>query len=224
MEENNKVIIVKENGEQIVNPEKIEGLELNIKGSNNTITIYEPYSFFAARIIVTGDTEITINQNCQAGAGFSIQKTRNVKPNKLVIGKDFQCGSRCTIDLTDAGDIFIGDDAKWSWNIYLKSDDTHPVFDITTKECINKSTAVVIGRHVWIGMNVTILKNTEIKDESVIGACSVVAKKFEEGNVVIAGNPAQIRKRNINWAHGSVEGYINKIKKEKEKEEKEKGE
>ena len=36
------------------------------------------------------------------------------------------------------------------------------------------------------------------------------AKKFEETNVVIAGNPANIRKRNINWTHGSVEGYIEK--------------
>ena len=210
----NKIIIIKENGEQIINPPAIEGLDLNITGINNIVTIYEPYSFVGARLILTGDTEITINKGCQAGAGFSIKKIRNIKPNKLVIGKDFQCGSRCTIDLADAGDVFIGDDAKWSWNIYVKSDDTHPVFDITTGECINASTAVVIGNHVWIGMNATILKNSEIKEESVIGACSVVAKKFEEKNVVIAGNPAQIRKRNINWTHGSVSGYIERLKKE----------
>lgn len=210
MEENNRIIIIKENGEQIINPEKIEGLAFNIKGTNNIITIYEPYSFDNSRIILTGNTEIIINKNCRTGAGFQIKKIRNVVPNKLIIGKDFQCGSRCTIDITDAGDVFIGDDAKWSWNIYVKSDDTHPVFDVTTKECINDSTAIMIGAHVWIGMNSTILKNSEIKDESVVGACSVVAKKIKERNVVIAGNPAQIRKRNINWAHGSVKGYINR--------------
>ena len=56
-------------------------------------------------------------------------------------------------------------------------------------------------------MNAVILKNSIIPDNSVIGAYSVVAKKFDEENVVIAGNPARICKRNINWTHGSVEGY-----------------
>ena len=211
----NKIIIIKENGEQILNPRKIEGLELKIRGKNNTVTIYEPYRFVDAKIILAGDIDVTINKGFHADFDFVIRKTRNTKPNKLVIGKDFQCGSRCTIDLTDAGDIFIGDDAKWSWNIYIKSDDTHPVFDITTKECINDSTAVTIGNHVWIGMNVTILKNSEIKEDSIIWACSVVTKKFEEKNVVIAGNPAKIRKRNVNWTHGSVADYITKLRKVK---------
>lgn len=213
MQENNKIIIVKENGEEIINPDNIEGLELNIKGKNNSITIYEPYKFHGGRITLTGDIEITILSGCQAGAGFSIQKTRNVKKNKLLIGKDFQCGSRCIIDLTDAGDVLIGDDAKWSWNVYLKSDDTHPIFDVKTQKCLNQSTEIIIGNHVWICMNVTILKNSIIKEQSVIGACSVVAKKFDEGNVIIAGNPAQICKRNINWQHGSIDGYINKYEK-----------
>ena len=152
MDENNNVIIIKENGEQIVNPEKIEGLNLNIRGSNNTIIIYEPYCFRDAKIITTGDVEITINKGCQIGGGFAIKKTRNTSHNKLVIGKYFQCGQGCTIDITDAGDVYIGDDAKWSWNIYIKSDDTHPIFDIETKECLNKSSQIMIGNHVWIGM------------------------------------------------------------------------
>lgn len=210
MEGNNRIVIVKENGEQILNPEKIEGLELNIRGENNSLTIYEPYNFNKARIIVTGDIDITINSGCQTSANFVVRKTRSYEKNKLVIGKNFQCGSNCVIDLTDAGDVIIGDDAKWSWDIYIKSDDTHPVFDVNTGECLNKSKQIVIGQHVWIGMRVVILKNSEIKDNSVIGACSVVAKKFDEGNVVIAGNPAQIRKKNINWAHGSINGYIKK--------------
>ena len=205
---NNKIIIVKENGEQIVNPQEIEGLKINIKGDNNIIKIYEPYFFSNAQIFVTGDIEITIMPNCRLGHGFIIRKTRNTKKNKLVIGKDFQSGPGCVLDLTDAGDILIGDGAKWSWNIYVKSDDTHPVFDITTKKCLNKSTAVVIGNHVWICMNVTILKNSEIQDNSVVGACAVVAKKFEEKNVAIAGNPAKICKRNVDWTHGAIEHYI----------------
>ena len=48
-------------------------------------------------------------------------------------------------------------------------------------------------------MNAVILKNSEIQEESVVGACSVVAKKFDEKNVVIAGNPASVKKQDISW-------------------------
>ena len=207
-EASNQLIIVKENGEKIINPPSIENLTIkSYEGGYNTITLHEPFHFESLSIVVTGDMDIEIQAGCYFGSKGLIKKSRNTKKNKLEIGRDFHCGSGCTIDLTDSGDVIIGDDAKWSWNIYIKSDDTHPVFDINTKECVNKSAQTVIGNHVWIGMNAVILKNSIIPDNSVIGAYSVVAKKFDEENVVIAGNPARICKRNINWTHGSVEGY-----------------
>lgn len=43
---------------------------------------------------------------------------------------------------------------------------------------------------------------------------SKVAKKFNQENVVIAGNPAQVRKTNINWTHGSINDYCQKHQKE----------
>ena len=46
---------------------------------------------------------------------------------------------------------------------------------------------------------VTILKGSVIKDGSVVGTHSVVAKAFDEPNVVIVGNPARIVKHNIFW-------------------------
>ena len=61
-------------------------------------------------------------------------------------------------------------------------------------------------------MNAVVLKNSEIKDNSVIGANAVVAKKFKEGNVIIAGNPAKILKKNINWSHGCIRDFIKKQK------------
>ena len=206
--DNNKIVIVKENGESVVNPPQIPGVNIRMIGSNNTITIYEPFHFDNVTFILSGDITVIINKNCTFGKGCLIKKTKSASPNKLIIGEDFFCGPNCTFDLTFAGDIIIEDGVKWSWNIYLKSDDTHAVFDTTSKKCLNPSDAIMIGKNVWIGMNVTILKNSVIKENSIIGACSVITKKFDEGNVVIAGNPAQIRKTNVNWSPRSVQDYI----------------
>lgn len=57
-----------------------------------------------------------------------------------------------------------------------------------------------IGNHVWIGEHCYILKNATISDNSVVGSMSVVTKRFDEENVVIAGNPAKIYRRNVMWS------------------------
>ena len=206
--DNNKVIIVKENGESVVNPPQIPGVNIRLIGSNNTLTIYEPFCFTDLTFILGGDITVVIDKNCTMRKGCLIKKTKSGGHNKLIIGKDFFCGPNCTFDLTFAGDIVIEDGVKWSWNIYLKNDDTHAVFDTVSKKCLNASDAITIGKNVWIGMGVTILKNSAIRENSIVGACSVVTKKFEEGNVVIAGNPAQIRKTNVGWSPKSVQDYI----------------
>ena len=51
---------------------------------------------------------------------------------------------------------------------------------------------VIIGERCWIGMNSIILPGTTLGPHTVVGAGSVVTKSFEEGNCIIAGNPAKI--------------------------------
>jgi len=46
-------------------------------------------------------------------------------------------------------------------------------------------------------MDVKINKNTKISDDSIVGWGSIVTKKFEDKNIIIAGTPAKIVKRNI---------------------------
>ena len=57
---------------------------------------------------------------------------------------------------------------------------------------------MVIGNKVWIGCNVTILKNTFVGNNCVIAAGSVVKGTFPD-NTLIAGNPAKAVKQNVDW-------------------------
>ncbi|AOE87799.1 hypothetical protein [Pseudomonas sp. TCU-HL1] len=52
---------------------------------------------------------------------------------------------------------------------------------------------------MWVGRDVQALKGTVLHPESVVGACSVVSRAFDEGNCVIAGVPARIVKQGICW-------------------------
>lgn len=54
---------------------------------------------------------------------------------------------------------------------------------------------ISIGENCWIGMNSVILPGVVLGDKTIVGAGSIVTKSFEEGNCVIAGNPAKIIKK-----------------------------
>lgn len=57
-------------------------------------------------------------------------------------------------------------------------------------ECVGGVAPVIIGNNVFIGVNTVILKGTEIGDNTIIGAGSVVSGVLEK-NSVYAGNPAR---------------------------------
>ena len=56
-----------------------------------------------------------------------------------------------------------------------------------------KQAPVIIGRDCWIGANATILPGVRIGDFAIVAAGSVVTKDVPSG-VVVAGNPAVIKK------------------------------
>ena len=88
--------------------------------------------------------------------------------------------------------VIIDDSVMIASDVTITDSDWHGIYDRT--DYVAKPLPVKIAKNVWIGERSIILKGTEIGENSIIGAGSVVSGKVP-ANVVYAGNPAkEIRK------------------------------
>lgn len=111
---------------------------------------------------------------------------------KIEIGDGYGI-SGCTIYATQS--IVIGENAMIGANCKIVDNDFHPLEPEYRRLGLNEEHArrkgVRIGNDCFIGMSSIILKGTELGDNVVVGAGSVVCGVFPD-NCVIAGNPAKI--------------------------------
>lgn len=112
-------------------------------------------------------------------------------PARLLLGNNVSVGDRTQIHAGER--VEIGEDTLISWDCVIMDRDYHD------PDGVKEVTAPVhIGRHVWIGCRVIILKGVTIGDNAVIGAGSVVTRDVPAG-MLAAGNPARVIR--------PVEGY-----------------
>lgn len=131
--------------------------------------------------------------------------------NKSFMGQvnvGFECKVTVEDDVTSEGAVYlttaektkvtIGRDSMLSDKIQIRAEDSHAIYDVETGSRINPSKDIYIGKHVWLGYQSTILLGTRIGDGSVVGFGAVV-KGYFSNNVIIAGVPAKVIKKNIAW-------------------------
>lgn len=197
LENGNKIIVCRRDG-LIVETNKYPGIKIDFKSKNSTCIIHEPTKF----------------QNCYFSLGYNckieIQSTHlyihnltitTRDKNEVIIGKDCCChGVNISNHDEQAKKVIIGDNCLFSYNINMRPSDGHTIYHEKSKAILNRPQGEInIGNHVWVGMNVNILKDVKISDNSIVGAASVVTKRFEETNVIIGGTPAKILKQETNW-------------------------
>lgn len=208
---NNKITIV-EDGVKYSMPEVgIEGLDLSINGDNNTVLIEMPLNFVDCKLSLVGDNN-----------SFVLRSSRKTRFLKVVFyvadGCSIDIGRNCYINNNatfiakekTGTKIVIGDDCIISAECLLRCGDGHTMINEYTGAPLNEPEDIVLEDHVWVGVRSVLLKKTYLSKDTVVGAMSLVNKRFEIPNVLIAGVPAKIIKSGVNWDLADYQRYFEK--------------
>lgn len=105
----------------------------------------------------------------------------------IEIGDDCFFNNYCSI--VSQGNVKIGDGSIFGENVKIY-DHNHRFNDLTKPIKVQGYSVgtVEIGKHCWIGSNVTILKGAKIGDNCVIGAGSIINGIIESGMIVKPSN------------------------------------
>ena len=97
--------------------------------------------------------------------------------------------------------ITIGEGAAISHGVLIQDYDGHELFRYDEKgkaEKLSNTEPITIGKHVLIFANATILKGVNIGEGAVVAAGAVVTNDVP-ANTLVAGVPAHVVKRNMDW-------------------------
>ena len=147
------------------------------------------------RSIIKLDGTISITAPASFGHGCRIISEQN---STLTIGSNFMNTAKLTI--SNRGEIIIGQDVLISWDTWICDSDFHAVKNLKTGASSNPDGNIAIGNRVWIGAHTAIMKGAKISNGSIVAAYSLVKGDFPEPNVLLAGIPAKIVKREVTIA------------------------
>lgn len=117
--------------------------------------------------------------------------------NLIKIGKKTTFHGTCQLAACEGTAIQIGNDCMFSHDIYIRTTDSHSI--IKNNKRINKARNIIIGNHVWIGMQTLILKGSNIPDGCIIGARSTISSSDMEKKCIYAGHPIKLINKEIEW-------------------------
>lgn len=121
--------------------------------------------------------------------------SRFINPDKLFLGDNVRIGYNCFFYCS--GGITVGENTIISRNvtIYSSNHDFTKQMVPYNSEYIHKE--VVIGKGVWIGMNVNIIPGVKIGDGAIIGMNVTVSANVAPGEIIVAQKNRVVKNRDM---------------------------
>jgi hypothetical protein len=166
-----------------------------VKGRGNRIRIGRPLSAGSPTIMVEHGASISIGEGCVLSA---------VGVFALAPGASIEIGNRVGfvgvshVTAHETASVKIGDGSLIAGGCSIASSDVHKIFDVETGQRLNVAGDIILEERVWLAASVTVLRNTFIDHDSVVGVGSVVRGAFPP-HTLIAGAPAIVGREGIRW-------------------------
>ncbi len=175
---------------------------LKIKKNKNSKLIIKKKLIFESWMSLNGKSSLLLNKNSTLIVENDFSIGDNIKihlsdNSKLVLkGKKNESASGITASsiILVYKHIEIGYDCIIAWDTFITDCDWHT---IENKKPYKET---IIGNKVWIGVGAKILKGAIIGNNSIITSNSVVISGNYSDFCLLSGNPAEIKKTEIeNW-------------------------
>ena len=202
-------------GKRIFNTSKCPYYNLDITGKGNRFYLQKANAQKDIYIKCEGDNNyLEIGKNNRIVAGLTVFFVsipgKKVENTKIIIGDNNIFNGYVTVQspVIDGNAVKIGSNNLFAGGVNIKGLSDHLIYDIKTKERLNPETGVTIKDNIWICENVLVLNKANIPSNSVVAARSTVNKPFFEQNILLAGTPAEIKKKDIMWHIRVDDEYI----------------
>lgn len=193
----------------------LEESKFVFKGSGNIVFVGSGCHFLRSTITFYGDNSVAyfdgkskdpvymnLAMGCDCdfvmGGGYRISPFGPVM--KIVVGERQK--------------VLIGSQVLFSNAVTIRSGDSHGLYDLESGSRINEARSIMIGDHVWVGEDVSILKGSVLESGSVLGARALWSGKTLPANSVGGGNPGKVIKHDVFWERPGLNNrtkeYLNK--------------
>ena len=174
----------------------LKGVRIHFSGKNNRVVIGDFSIVKNVELYISGDNNVVeIGPWCHLNQAVFCTEDNG---NQIRIGEKTRILGSTELAAIEGTQITIGRDCLFSSGIHVRTGDSHSVLNLEGKR-INPSADVSIGDHVWVGMKAMCLKGAAVADHSIVGAGTLVTKKFTQPHCALAGVPAKVVNEGIDW-------------------------
>lgn len=180
------------------NPHSQRSLKVSIQDGARSILMFRPDDRLTGNFVLAGWDTIFVTEGAPTCPGPVNLNVHSFGHDNLIFWGKGSTSVGTTIVAEGGCEVIVEDDSMFAQGVKICSSDNHAIIDLSTDKIVNPPRSVRIGRHVWLGHDVLILKGTTVGCGSVVSARSVVGSNVPAGTIV-AGFPARVVREGIAW-------------------------